>query len=140
MATSVSRVDVWVASLKDRPGAVAQKLQALTEAGANLAFVIARRTEKKPGTGVLFATPISGRKQIAAAKKARFRRTKSLHSIRVEGPDKAGFGAKVTGALAEAGINLRGISAAAIGKRCVLNLAFDKSADATQAGRILKKL
>ena len=42
--------------------------------------------------------------------------------------------------LAEAEINLRGLSAAALGRRCVCNLAFDTAGDATKAARILRKL
>ena len=134
------RQDVWVASLVGRPGSLAGKLAPLAEAGANLEFVIARRSDKKKGDGVVFVTPIKGRTQIAAARKAGFRKTKSLHSVKVEGPDKPGIGAKITGALAEAGINLRGISAAAIGRKMVCHIAFDTSADAAKAIRTIKKL
>jgi hypothetical protein len=140
MALSVARVDVWAASIEDRAGGLAEKLTALAEAGAHLEFVIARRAPDKPGTGVVFLTPLKGAAQVRAAKKAGFEKTKSLHSVRIEGPDKPGLGAKMTQALAEAGINLRGLSAAAIGKRCIAHLALDSSADATKAARILKKL
>ena len=140
MALKVSRVGVWAASLKDRPGALAEKLAPLAEAGANLAFVIARRTEKKPGTGVVFLTPLTGRQQLAAAKKAKFKKTKSLHSVKAESPDKPGLGAKITAAIAEAGINLRGLSAASIGRKSIMYLAFDKADDAAKAARALRKL
>lgn len=140
MALNVSRVDVWVSTLKDCPGSLAAKLQPLADAGANLSFVIARRSPEKPGKGVVFLTALKGAKQLAAARKAKFRKTKSLHSVKVEGPDKRGLGAAMTGALAEAGINLRGVSAASIGKRCIVYLAFDKAAEATKAVRLLKKL
>jgi hypothetical protein len=85
-------------------------------------------------------TPLKGAAQTRAAKKVGFGRTESLHSLRVEGPDKPGLGAKMTQALAGAGINLRGLSAAAIGKRCVVHLAFDSAADANKAARLLKGL
>jgi len=140
MALKVSRVDVWAAGLKDKPGRLADKLAALAEAGANVQFVVARRAPDKPGTGVVFVTPLKGAKQIRAAKKAGFVRAKSLRSIRVEGPDKRGIGAKIAQALAEAGINLRGLSAAALGKKFVCYLALDKAADATKAIRVLKKV
>ena len=74
------------------------------------------------------------------AKKAGLRKTDGLRSVRVEGPDKAGLCAKVTGALAEAGINLRGVSAAALGKKSVHYFSFDSTADAGKATRTLKKL
>ena len=138
MAMDVRRVDVWAASLRDRPGALAEKLTALHAAGANLGFVIARRVRRNEG--VVFVTPLKGAKQLAAARKAGFRKTQSLHGVRVEGPDKPGAGAAVTETLAEAGLNLRGLSAAALGKRFVCHLAFDATADATKAVRLLKKL
>jgi hypothetical protein len=46
---------------------------------------------------------------------------------------------KMTAALADANINLRGLSAAALGRRAVTYLAFDNAADADQAIRVLKK-
>ena len=140
MALKVSRVDVWVASIEDRPGGLAEKLVALAEAGANLEFVIARRAPDKPGTGVVFITPIKGAAQVRTAKKAGFAKSKSLHSIRVEGPDKPGQGAKITQALAAKGINLRGLSAAAIGRKFVAHLALDTAAAAVKAARALKAL
>jgi len=137
---NVTRVDVWAASMEDRPGGLAEKLGALAKAGAQLEFVIARRASERPGTGVVFVTPLKGAAQIGAAKKAGFEKTKSLHSLRVEGPDRPGLGAKMTQAMAQAGVNLRGLSAAAIGPRCVVHLAFDSTADAAKAARLLKRL
>jgi hypothetical protein len=140
MKLDISRSEVWAATVDDRPGAVAEKLEAVAVAGANLAFLIARRAPEQRGSGVLFVTPIKGAKQVKAAEAAGFQRTESLHSLRIEGPDKAGIGANMTKALAAAGINLRGISAAAIGKRFVTYLALDKDADAAKAVGVLKKL
>ncbi len=140
MALKVSRVDVWAAGLKDKPGRMADKLASLADAGANLQFVVARRAPDKPGTGVVFVTPLSGAKQIKAAKKAGFLKTKALNSVRVDGVDKPGIGAKVAQALADADINMRGFSAAAIGKKFICYIALDKAADATKTVRTLKKL
>ncbi len=58
MKLDVTRVNVWAASIKDRSGALAEKLAALAQAGANLGFVLARRAPDKPGTGVVFLTPL----------------------------------------------------------------------------------
>jgi hypothetical protein len=46
----------------------------------------------------------------------------------------------MTQAIAGAGINLRGLSAAAVGKRFVACLVLDTAADATKVARILSKL
>ena len=138
MAMKVSKMDVWVASLADKPGTLAKKLAALAAARVSLQFVLARRTDKKKGKGVLFCAP-SGAATVAL-KKAKLRKSKSVCALRVEGPDKAGAGAAVTAALAEAGINLRGMSGGVVGRRFVLHIALDKAQDAAQAARILRKL
>jgi hypothetical protein len=134
------RRDTWAASIKDKPGALQAKLDALTDAGANLEFVIARREPGKRKAGVVFVTPLKGAAQCRAARKAGFDKTDSLHTIRVEGPDKKGQGSAITAALAGKGVNVRGLSAAAIGRKFVGHIALDSSADATQAIRALKAL
>ena len=140
MALDVTRVSIWVAGIEDRPGSLAERLAVLSEAGAQLEFVMARRAPDKPGTGVVFLTPIKGAGQIRAAKKAGFRKSESLQAVRVEGRDKPGLGAKITEALAAKEINLRGLSASVIGRRFVLYLALDSSTDAAKAARIVKRL
>lgn len=140
MKLKVGRTDVWAATVEDRPGAAANKLEALAAAGANLEFIIGRRSPEKQGSGVLFVTPIKGAKQLKAAQAAGFKRTAALNSVRIEGADKPGIGAQITKALAASGINLRGISAAALGKTFVTHLALDSDADAAKAASILKKL
>lgn len=140
MALKVTRVDTWLSTMKDQSGALAAKLGKLADAGVNLEFIISRRTPDKPGRGVVFVTPIKGAAQIRAAKKARFRKSKRMHTVRVEGSDKPGMGAKITAAIAAEGISLRGFSAAAIGKKFVCHVACDKRDDATKVGRILRKM
>lgn len=138
MAMKVGREDVWVASIEDRPGGLAGKLEALAAAGAQLEFVFARRAPDKPGTGVVFLTPIKDARQVKAAEQAGFHKSKSVQSVRVEGPDKPGLGAKFTKALAAKGINLRGLAAGVVGKRFVLHISLDSATDAAKATRVLK--
>jgi len=140
MKLDVARVDVWAASIKDRPGGLAEKLDSLAQTGVNLEFVIARRRPEKPGTAVVFVTPIKGAKQVKAAGKAGFAKTKSLQGLRIAAVDRPGLGATVTKQLANSRINLRGFSGAAIGKRAVFYLAFDRPADVNKAMRILKAM
>ena len=139
MPYAVKKVDVWSGAIEDRPGGLVEKLTALSGAGASVEFLIARRAPDKPGTGVVFVTPIKGAKQKSAAQQAGLSTTGSLHSVRIEGPDRAGLGTKMTQALAGAGINLRGISAAALGRRAVTYFAFDSAADADTAIVVLRK-
>ena len=139
MPYSIRKVDVWAAEIDDRPGGLAEKLEALAKAGASLEFIIARRAPDKPGKGVVFLTPVKTAKQKQAAGEAGFTTSSSLQSVRVEGPDRPGLGTKMTRALADAGINLRGVSAAALGRKSVTYFAFDSAEDAENGIKILKK-
>jgi hypothetical protein len=44
----VERVDVWAATIQDKPGGLAGVLGALRDVGADLQFVIARRVQDRP--------------------------------------------------------------------------------------------
>ena len=138
MGLTAKRVDVWAASIDDQPGGLAGKLAPLAGAGADLEFVIARRAPDKPGTGVVFITPVEGDVQAEAAAGAGFAVAESLHSLRVEGANAPGIGARMTKQLAEAGINLRGLSAAVIGERFIMYLALDTAEDAERAMSLLQ--
>lgn len=139
MKLKIAREEVWAAGMQDKPGQLAQKLDSLAQAGVNLGFIIARRAPEKPGTGVVFVTPIRGPRQTKAAQQAGFKKTNTLHSVCVAAADRPGLGARLTGHLAQAGINLRGFSGASIGKNAVFHMAFTTAAAAGKAIRCLKK-
>lgn len=135
----VERVDVWAASIDDEPGGLAKILSGLREAGADLDFIIARRAPEKPGTGVVFVTPLRGDAEVAAAATLGFNVTSSLKSLRVEGENKPGVAAMLTEKLAAAGINLHGFSAAVIGTRFILYIGLDCAEDAEKAAGVLRQ-
>lgn len=137
MELLIEKEDVWVASIEDRPGGLAGKLSPLADAGADLDFIIARRSPEKAGAGVVFVTPIRGDRETRAATAVGFSVSSHMHALRVEGPNVPGMAARVTRRLADAGLNLRGLSAAVIGTRFVLHLAFDTEQDATKARNVL---
>jgi predicted amino acid-binding ACT domain protein len=134
------RVTVWAGSIEDRPGGLAEVLKELAEAGAELQYVMARRAPDKPGTGVVFLSPVKGAKQTRAAKRMGLHKSKSIYAVRAEGPDKPGLGAAITSALAEKDVNIRGISASVLGRKFVLWMALDSSPDAAKAVRTIKAL
>ena len=136
----VEHVEVWAAAIKDRPGAVSELLKALHKAGADLQFIIARRAPDKPGTGVVFVTPLQGDREIRAASQLGFNVTQSLHSLRVMGQDRAGIIADLTQALAEGGINLRGLAASVVGSQFVAYVGLDSLEDVNNATDILSRL
>lgn len=133
MAYTARKIDVWIAELEDRPGALASKLEPLGQAGADLTFAVARRQPDRPGTGIVFLGPLKGARQTRAAESAGFRRATELAAVHLEGPNQPGAAGKVVRLLADAGINLRGMSAITIGRKFALLLAFDSPADADRA-------
>jgi hypothetical protein len=135
----VEHVDVWAASIQDKPGALATVLAELRESGADLQFIIARRAPEAPGKGVVFVTPLQGDREIAAAAQLGFNVTRTVHSVRVMGPDRRGIAAELARKLADKGINLRGFSASVIGTQFVAYVAVDSPEDATRAVEILEK-
>ena len=135
----VERVDVWAAGIKDEPGTLARMLTGLREAGADFDFIIARRAPEKPGTGVVFVTPLRGDREVAAAADLGFNVTSSVHSLRIEGENKAGITAEITQKLADVGINIRGLSASVSGARFVIFIGLDSAADAAKAVNTLQQ-
>ena len=135
----VERVDVWSATIEDKPGGLAVVLNALRQAGANLQFIIARRAPEKSGAGVVFVAPLRNDKEIRAAEQAGFNASQSLQSVRFTGADRAGMAAELTEKLAAGGINLRGFSASVIGSQFVAYVALYSSEQADKAKEILQK-
>jgi predicted amino acid-binding ACT domain protein len=140
MAIKASKAEIWAVSVDDRAGGVADKLETLAKAGASFEMVFARRTPENPGRGMMFVTPVKGAKATRAAQEAGMGRPQTIHSVRIEGGDKPGLGAKITRALAGAGVSFRGISAIAIGTKFVSYVACDSAEDQAKAIAALKKL
>lgn len=140
MELDIEKADVYAAGIEDKPGGLAKKLTTLSEAGADLDFIIARRSPDRPGTGVVFVTPLRGDRELRAATAEGFTVSRSIHSVRVEGENRPGVGAQLCRALSHAGLNMRGFSAAVIGTQYVIYFGFDSSEDADRAIEVLKKL
>ena len=138
MAYTINKVDVWAADIPNRSGTLARVLDGLSSAGAQLEFMIARKVNNN--TSRVFIAPIKGAKQQRAAKGVGLAKATGMHSLRIEGPDRAGLGIKITNAIAESGINLRGASAAAIGRKAVFYLAVESEQDLKPATRAVRKL
>ncbi|MEI2770855.1 MAG: ACT domain-containing protein [Candidatus Competibacter sp.] len=86
----VERVEVWAASIEDKPGSLANILSVLREAGADLNFILARRTLEAPGRSEVFVTHLRGDAELEAAATLGFNLTGSVRWIRVEGENRLG--------------------------------------------------
>ena len=140
MALKATKTEVWAVSIDDRVGGVADKLEPLAKVGANFEMVFARRTPENPDKGMLFVTPVKGAKVTRAAREAGMGTPQTIYSVRIEGADRPGLGAKIARALGNAGISFRGISGIAIGGRFLSYIACDSARDQAKAIAALKKL
>jgi hypothetical protein len=140
MALKVSRADVWAGEIQDQPGGLARVLDAVADAGGNLDCVIARREQSRPGTGVVFVTPVEGSAAQGAARAAGLSPAQNIATLRVEGADAPGLGAQIAEALRDAGINLRGVSAAVVGRNFVSYIGLDTPGDADAAVAALRQV
>ena len=136
---SVEKVDVWAASMKDKPGSLAEILAELHEAGADLDFILARRLHENNNEAVVFITPLRGDTEIDMATYLGFNVANSVHSVRIEGANRPGIAATITRRLADEGINLRGLSAGVAGTQFIMYIGLDSEADADKALTVLRK-
>ena len=140
MDAFVEKEEVWAASVDETPGALATTLSVLSDAGVDIDFLIMRRAPDKPGTGVLFVTPIQGDREVQAATEVGFAITRKLYSVRVEGANEPGIAAKLAKAIGDAGIKIRGMSAAVSGVRFVAHFGLDSADDQKTVVELLANL
>jgi len=140
MKLKITRSEMWKATIDDQPGGAAAVLEPVAQAGANLEFAFARRAPDVPGKGLLFITPVKGKKVVAAAQAAGLGLAPDMHMLRIEGGDKPGTTAAIARALANAGISFRAFSATAVGRSFKGFLALDSAEDVARATAVLKKL
>lgn len=137
MAYQVKQIEVWAGDIQNRAGMLARVLEALANEGAQLEFMVARKVTDR--TSRVFVAPLRGKKQQKAASDVGLVKAAGMHAICIEGPDRSGLGANVTRAVAAKGLNLRGASAASIGKKARIYLAFSSNDDAKEAIATVRK-
>jgi len=140
MKLKITKSAMWKATIDDQPGGAAAVLDPVARAGANLEFAFARRAPEMPGRGLLFITPVKGKKVVAAAQAAGLGPAPDMHLLRIEGGDKPGTTAAIARGLAGAGISFRAFSATAVGRNFKGFLVLDSAEDAARASAALKKL
>lgn len=140
MAFKITHTDVWAAEIEDNPNGLARTLTGLADAGAKLECIIARRQSDKPGTGVVFVTPIGSAGIREAAHSLGFNEAERVATLRVEGNNRAGLGARLAQAVGDAGVNMRGFTGSVIGRKFVCFLGFDSEEDAKAAADAIHAL
>jgi len=136
MAFNITKAEVWEGQIPDRPGGLAEGLAEVMRAGANLDFMICRPCPDTPDRAGLFIAPLVGSAQTQAADEAGLRRSPQ-HWLRLEGPDRPWLAAGIAQTMADAGINMRSLTGAVVGDRCVVYISFETEADARRASQVL---
>jgi hypothetical protein len=140
MLLKAEPIELWVTELEDTVGSLAALLEQLAKAGADLQYILARRSKADPGKGVAFISSVVGEAQEKAAAAAGFRKSKSIHGVRITGANEPGMGFHVTDALAREGINLHGLAAAVANGQCIIHLAVDSEEDAAKVIKVVHTL
>ena len=139
MSYEITRVVVWAGEFEDRTGSLADMLDSVLGAGANLDCLIARPEPDRPGRSVLFITPLIGPQQTATAEKAGMKPATSLLSIRVEGPNRPRIASRIARTLAATGVDVRGLNATVVEDRCVFYIGFRSEEDLLEATAALNR-
>ncbi|MCK6482558.1 MAG: ACT domain-containing protein [Phycisphaerae bacterium] len=137
MTYRITRNEAWAGDIVNRPGMLARSLEALSLAGASLEFLIARRVNED--TSRVFVSPLRNTKQKNAARDIGMVPAAGMHVMRIDGPDKPGLAAQICRAVADRGVNIRGSSAAVLGRKVVLYLAFETEAELKEAMQATRK-
>jgi len=138
MPVTVKSISLWRKEVENQAGTLAQTLEPVSKAGANLQVVMGYRYPGEPGKAAVELYPIAGQKATAAASEAGLAAS-SIPTLLVEGDDKPGLGLAIAQAISGTGINLNFFVAQVVGKKFSAVLGFDSEADAKTAAPLIKK-
>ncbi len=136
MSFEITTVDVWAGNVAETPGALAEKLEHLHRAGANLEYAIMRPCASVTGHQALFfVAPLSGEQQARAA--AEVGLSRGLHALRVAGLDRPGLIAEIARLLGSEGLGISGLWATVLRGNTVLYIMLESGAETRRAGKVL---
>jgi hypothetical protein len=135
---TVRRITLWGCEVEDRPGALAEVLEPLTAAKANLDVVMGYKIPGQRQRAVLEVWPISGRRLSEAAEGTGLEPSPTP-TLLVTGADRRGLGHAIARALGEAGINLSFLVTQVVGRRYSAVFGFSQESDADRAAAVIRK-
>jgi len=137
MAISVKRITLWRGKVEDRPGALADVLQPLAAAGADLQVVMGYHEPGEKLRAVIELYPVSGKKLTAAAQGAGLSAA-PMPALLVNGDNRPGLGHAMSRAIGDAGISLSFLVAQTVGRKYSAVFGFSSEADAVRAAKLIK--
>ena len=138
MALTVKKITLWRGEVEDKPGTLGKVLGPLAGAGEDLQVVMGYHYHGGGNKAAIEVSPVKGKKAATAAEGAGLRAS-SIPTLLVEGDNKAGLGAAIARAIAEAGINIDFLVAQVIGSKFSAVIGFGDEAALREATGIIKK-
>ena len=139
MAVSVKKAILWSREVEgNQPGMLANTLQPLSEAGADLQVVMAYRYPGDQNKAAIELYPVSGKKSAAAAQTAGLAPS-SISTLLVEGDNRPGLGHAIAKAVGDAGINMSFVMAQVVGRKYSAVFGFENEVDASKAATLIKR-
>jgi hypothetical protein len=132
MAVSIRKLTLWRTRVEHRPGALADLLDPLAAAGADLSIVMGYRLPGEKGQAVIEVAPVTSRRTAAAAAKAGLA-PGGAPSLVVLGDNRPGLATRIGRALADSGVSIAFLVAQVVGKRYSAVFGFESEADLDKA-------
>ena len=137
MAVTVKKITLWRKEVAHEAGTLASVLEPLAQAGGNLRLVMGYAIPGESGRAAIEVFPVAGRKAMAAASAAGVYAS-PIACLLVEGDDRAGLGAAMARAIADAGVNISFMMAETIGRKFSAVFGFQSDGDAATASKAIK--
>ncbi len=135
MAISVKRISLWRREVEDRPGMLAQTLEPLANAGANLQVIMSYHIGEKAAIEVF---PVAGNRAMNAARQGGLAES-GPPAVLVTGDNRPALAHSMARAIADQGINIHFLVAQVIGGRYTAVFGFGTDDDASRAMEVIKK-
>lgn len=139
MAVAVKRITLWRTEVENKPGMLAQTLEPLAGAGADLHVVMGYRIPGQETRAVIELYPVTGKKITAAAQSAGLSEA-LLPALLVQGDNEPGLGHRLSKAIADAGVNLSFLVAQVLEGRYSAVMGFETEEDLKKVSTIVRKV
>ena len=132
MAIRIQKLTLWRTVVPHRPGALAELLDPLAAAGADLQVVMGYRLHGPEGRAVVEVSPINSRRPALAAEKSGLT-PGGAPTLQVLGDNRPGLANRIARALADSHVNIAFLVAQVVGKRYSAIFGFESEADLDKA-------
>ena len=138
MSVRIRPITLWRAEVDNQPGMLAQTLEPLAVAGADLQVVMGYRLPGDRARAAIEIFPVTGARALSAAQAAGLSEAAAISALHVEGDNRAGLGHAIAKALADGGIDIDFFLAQVSGRRHTLVIGFDSREGADRAIPLIK--